>query len=118
MDEELAKALKVAREKVKGGSMEDFQLILDVAQMSFVWVSEEAAREAGTTVPLMIENGLFKTTDIPAEELKAMIVAMSQKGGKYVLPVSSFMGTTNQQLEFRPFYVTKERPFLVGSIVK
>jgi hypothetical protein len=118
MDAELAKALKLAREKVKSGEIKDFQLILDVAEMSFVWVSEEAAKLSGETVPSLIGDGFFETGEISSEELRGMIVELSRSGGKYTIPFSTLTGTKRVELEFKPIYVSKERPFLVGNIVK
>ena len=118
MDDEISKALLLAREKVRNGDIKDFELILDVAEMSFVWVSEEAARLSGRTVPELIGSNFFETDDISPDELRDIILELSRSGGKYTIPISTMSGTRSVEMEFRSIYLSKERPFLVGSIVK
>jgi len=118
VESELAKALKIAKDKVKSGHIKDFQLILDVTGMIFIWVSEEAARFSGLSVPMMISDGIFETRDISSEDIKAMILMLAKSGGKYTLSISTPTGIRNLEIEFKPIYVSPERPFLVGSIVR
>jgi hypothetical protein len=118
VDPELSKALKIAREKVKSGHIKDFQLILDVTGMSFVWVSEEAAREHKLSVPMLIGEGFFETTDISPDGIRNIILEITKSGGRYTMPLPTLTGAKNIELEFKPIYVSQDRPFLVGSIIK
>ena len=118
MDFEVAKALELAKEKVGDGESEDFELLIDISDMCFVWVSEKVAKLSGRTVSEMIGSRVFDITRIPAEELRDILVRL-KKGGKLKLPLTTKDGRKKVlEMVFTPIYVTRDRPFLVAKIIE
>ena len=118
MDSHIGRALEVASEKLKGTNFMDFELLVDVSDMTYVWVSEEAARITGHTVPEMIGSAAFETNQLPDEELKA-IIAELRKWMRYRMPLTAKGGARREvEMEFKPIYLGRERPYLVAKIVR
>jgi len=118
MGSELSKALKLVKDKVKNSDLEDFELILDVTDMNFVWVNEKAASNLGRTVAELIGENFFEITGMPAEELKAIINELVKTGGRFTIPFQTMVGTKNMEMQVKPIYIAKDRPFLVGNIIE
>ena len=116
-DLEVAKALELMREMTGAGDVRDLELLVDVSDKTFVWVSEEMARLHGQTVPQMIGSQVFKAVDMPADELRSIIMEL-MKDGRYRLPMRTKAGKHKTiELEFKPIYLGKERPFLVARVL-
>jgi len=114
MNDEIEKALKLAKEK-----MPSFDTLIDLYDMTFVYITKEAANVSGYEPEEMIGKQISNFMTIPSDATSFRETIMkSMVGGSVKIPVKTKDGKerivemkhTTIELEGHPFLVTKAVP--------
>jgi len=110
--EKIKEVLKKAEE-----IMPDFDTIIDIFDMSFIYVSEESARIAGYTPEEMINEPIHQFMNIPATDGESFqnVMMKTMVGGNIEIPIKKkdgremriIMNFKTIEIDNHPFIVTK-----------